>query len=107
MIAGRYTQGGRLQVVDVPRPAIADDELLLRVEASAICGSDLKIIRHGHRKLCDGQTLTLGHEFVGTIEQAGAGVKGFAAGMRVGVVPNLGCGDCAMCRGKLGNMCPD
>jgi threonine dehydrogenase-like Zn-dependent dehydrogenase len=44
MIAGRYTQGGRFAVVDVPMPRIAEDEILLRVEASAICGSDLKIV---------------------------------------------------------------
>ena len=106
MIAGRYTQGGQFDVVEVPIPDIADDEVLLRVEASAICGSDLKIIRHGHRKLHGGQTLTLGHEFVGRVEQAGASVDGLAPGTRVGVAPNVGCGTCEMCRRNLGNMCP-
>jgi L-iditol 2-dehydrogenase len=107
MIAGTYTQGGQLRVVDLRVPDIADDELLLRVEASAICGSDLKIIRHGHRKLRDGQTVTLGHEFVGTVQQAGSRVKDYPVGMRVGLVPNIGCGSCRMCRRGLGNMCPD
>ena len=82
MIAGRYTQGGKLQIVDVPIPTIGDDELLLRVEASAICGSDVKIIHQGHHKLHDGQTLVLGHEFVGTIAQVGARLAGFTVGAR-------------------------
>ncbi len=107
MIAGRYTQGGQLQIVDVPMPRIGDDELLLRVEASAICGSDVKIIRHGHHKLQAGQTLILGHEFVGTIEESTAQSSGFPLGTRVGVVPNIGCGSCEMCRRELGNMCPE
>ena len=107
MIAGRYTQGGQLHVVDAPVPQAADDELLLRVEAAAICGSDVKIIRHGHRKLRDGQTVTLGHEFVGTVQQAGSRVQDYPAGTRVGVAPNIGCGSCEMCRRGLGNMCPD
>ena len=107
MIAGRYTQGGQLQIVDVPMPRIGDDELLLRVEASAICGSDVKIIRHGHHKLHAGQTLILGHEFVGTIEESTARISGFPLGTRVGVVPNIGCGSCEMCRRELGNMCPE
>lgn len=107
MIAGQYTQGGQLQIVDVPVPTIGDEELLLRVEASAICGSDVKIIHQGHRKLRDGQTLILGHEFVGTICQVGARLGGYSVGTRVGVAPNLGCGHCEMCRRGLGNMCPE
>ncbi len=106
MLAGQYTQGGKLQIVDVPVPTISDDELLLRVEASAICGSDVKIIHQGHHKLRDGQTLILGHEFVGTIAQVGARLAGYSVGDRVGVAPNLGCGVCALCRQGLSNMCP-
>ncbi len=107
MIAARYTQGGKLQVVDAPKPTAAEDELLLRVEASAICGTDLKIVRHGHRKMRDGQTVILGHEFVGTVEQAGSRTGDYPVGTRVGVAPNIGCGSCEMCRRGLGNMCPD
>ncbi len=107
MIAGTYTQGGQLRIVDVPVPETADDELLVRVEAAAICGSDIKIIRHGHRKLRNGQTLILGHELVGTVEKAGPKVADYPVGMRVGLAPNVGCAACEMCRRGLGNMCPD
>jgi threonine dehydrogenase-like Zn-dependent dehydrogenase len=107
MIAAQYTQGKGFRIGDAPRPDIGADEVLLRVDASSICATDIKIIRHGHRKLPDGRTIILGHEFVGTIEQVGRGVDRYCEGMRVGVVPNMGCGRCTMCRRGLGNMCPD
>jgi threonine dehydrogenase-like Zn-dependent dehydrogenase len=86
---------------------MGEDEILLRVEAAAICGTDLKIAQHGHRKLRDGQTIILGHEFVGRVEKVGRRVKGYDAGMRMGVAPNIGCGRCEMCGRGLTNMCPD
>lgn len=107
MQAARYTQGGSLEVVEVAVPEIGRDELLLRVESAAICGTDLKILRHGHRKLRDDQTITLGHEFVGTIERAGSSVRGWTEGDRVGVAPNIGCGVCRMCSRGLPNMCQE
>ena len=106
MIAAKYTQGKGFAVGDAPEPAIAEDELLVRVEATCICGTDLKIARCGHRKLRPGQTITLGHEFVGTLEQIGARVRNYTVGARVGVVPNIGCGRCEMCARGLANMCP-
>ena len=107
MLAARYTQGADLQISEVAVPTITDGELLLRVRAASICGTDVKMVRHGHRRLAAGQTITLGHEFVGTVEQLGRGVEQFSEGMRVGVAPNIGCGACQMCARQLGNMCPD
>ncbi|TWU21387.1 zinc-binding dehydrogenase [Bythopirellula polymerisocia] len=105
MKAARYTQGESLCFEDVPLPDIDSDEMLIRVEATSICGTDTKIMRHGHRKLHDGQTITLGHEFVGRIEKLGARVSGFLEEMFVGVAPNIGCGTCDMCSRRLMNMC--
>jgi L-iditol 2-dehydrogenase len=107
MIAATFTQGGELKIREVPPPAIGDDEILLRVDATSICGTDVKIARRGHRKLQPGQTIVLGHEFVGTIEEVGARVKNYSKGQRVGVAPNIGCGHCEMCGRGLMNMCPD
>ena len=107
MIAAKYTQGEGLEIGQAPVPAIAEDELLVRVEGTALCGTDMKIVRSGHRKLRVGQTIILGHEFVGTIEKAGARVSNYAVGTRVGVAPNMGCGRCEMCGHGLANMCPD
>ena len=107
MIAARYVPGTGLEVGEAPVPAIGEAELLVRVEATSICGTDLKIVRGGHRKLRPGQTIILGHEFVGTIEQAGSRVSNYAVGTRVGVAPNMGCARCEMCGRGLANMCPD
>jgi threonine dehydrogenase-like Zn-dependent dehydrogenase len=106
MLAATYRQGGAFAVREVPRPKAGRDELLLRVRAAAICGTDLKIIRNGHRKLADGQCIVLGHEFIGTIEEAGADVRGYRIGQRVGVVPNAGCGRCDACACGQANYCP-
>jgi len=107
MAAARYTQGGGLAFAEVPVPTPAAGELLLEVEAAGICGTDLKIAANGHRKLSAGQTITLGHEFIGRIVAVGEGVAGYEIGQRVGVAPNLGCGACGMCGAGLMNMCPD
>jgi len=106
MIAARYRPGVGLDIGEVPVPTIAEDEFLVRVDAAAICGTDLKIVRHGHRKLAPGQTIILGHEFVGTIAETGGRATCFPVGTRVGVAPNIGCGRCEMCGLGWMNMCP-
>jgi L-iditol 2-dehydrogenase len=107
MIAATYTQGTGFAITELPVPEIGEDELLIRIEAASICGTDVKMLRHGHRKLRDGQRIVLGHEFVGRVAKAGARVRNFQAGMRVGVAPNIGCGHCEMCARALMNMCPN
>jgi L-iditol 2-dehydrogenase len=107
MIAATYTQGKGFAIAELPVPEIDDDELLVRIEAASICGTDVKMIGHGHRKLRDGQRIVLGHEFVGRVAKAGARVRNFQGGMRVGVAPNIGCGHCEMCAKALMNMCPN
>ena len=107
MIAAIYTQDGEFTVTETAIPEVGPGELRLRVTAASICGSDLKITRHGHRKLAAGQSIVLGHEFVGVIDQVGSGVTGYAEGMRVGVAPNAGCGHCDMCLAAKSNYCPD
>jgi threonine dehydrogenase-like Zn-dependent dehydrogenase len=107
MIAATYTDGGAFGVEDVPQPEIGEDELLVEVKASSICGTDLRIIRNGHRKLRKGQKIVLGHEFAGVIVQAGRRLDGYEEGQRVGIAPNMGCGKCDVCARGLPNMCPD
>lgn len=107
MIAATYTQGGCFAVEEMPTPSIRDDELLVKVMASSICGTDLRIIRNGHRKLAPNQKLILGHEFAGVVVRAGRLQTAFREGQRIGVAPNIGCGQCDMCVRGLPNMCPD
>ncbi len=105
MIAATYTQGGAFAIMDIPVPEITDGEMLLRVEATSICGTDIKIMRAGHRKLSDGRRIVLGHEFSGVIEKSRAAA--YKEGARVGIAPNWGCGHCEACVRGMANYCPD
>jgi L-iditol 2-dehydrogenase len=108
MIAAVFTQGEGLEVREMPLPEIADDELLVRVMASSICGTDVRIIQNGQRKLNTGDRVILGHEFSGIVEKAGRKVgTQYPEGCRVGVAPNIGCGQCPMCTRGMPNMCPN
>ena len=86
----------KLDVVDMPTPEIGDDDVLVRVRACGICGSDI----HGY----DGSTgrrippLVMGHEAAGVIERAGRAVEGFKAGDRVTFDSTVSCGKCDFCR---------
>ena len=57
MLAATYTQGGAFSIEEIPVPRIESDEILLRVRAAAICATDTKIVRSGHRKLVEGQRI--------------------------------------------------
>ena len=107
MIAATYTQGGCFEIAETPVPELCEGDVLLRVEAASICGTDTKIIRSGHRKLKDGQRIILGHEFAGVIEDVRGDAGGLKKGMRVGVAPNWGCGRCEACIRGLANYCSD
>ena len=93
----------KLSVVEMPTPAIGDDEVLVRVRACGICGSDI----HGY----DGSTgrrippLVMGHEAAGVIERVGQGVRGLAAGDRVSFDSTVSCGTCDFCRRGQINLC--
>ena len=96
--------GTLLQLRDLPMPALADDEILIRVEACGVCRTDLHILDGDLR----GPVLPLvpGHEIVGRVEALGAAVEGPAPGARVGV-PWLGgtCGRCHYCTHGAENLC--
>jgi alcohol dehydrogenase len=84
-----------IAVENVPDPTLpGPDGLLLRVDHTAICGSDLHLY-HGPMTVPGAH---LGHEFVGTVEEVGASVRTVRAGDRVLVSGVIGCGVCAACR---------
>ena len=93
----------KLSVVDMPTPEIGDDDVLVRVRACGICGSDI----HGY----DGSTgrrippLVMGHEAAGVIEHTGRGVQGFKAGDRVTFDSTVSCGKCDFCKSGRINLC--
>ena len=92
-----------LAIEDVPVPHPADDELLVRVKACGICGSDV----HGF----DGSTgrrippIVMGHEAAGIVEAVGSRVTEFRAGDRVTFDSTVYCGECFYCRRGQVNLC--
>jgi L-iditol 2-dehydrogenase len=78
-------------------PEIKSGEALLRVKAAAICGTDLRIIQHGHHRIPDGTSRILGHEIAGVVEAVSSNVSGLQTGVPVAIAPNIHCGNCMHC----------
>jgi len=97
MKAARLYGKNDLRIVDVPVPEIAPDEILLRVRAATVCGTDLRMYANGAAGVSEDHPLTLCHEFAGIIEKTGENVTGYEPGQRVSVAPNIGCGICDFC----------
>ena len=89
--------GRPLRVDDLAPPEPAADEVLLRVAACGICGSDLHITEDPVT-FGVGQGTVLGHEFAGEVTGVGADVDDFKVGDRIAVAPMWGCGKCETCR---------
>lgn len=86
-----------IRLVDIPIPEINDEEILLKTDAAAICGTDIRMWKNGKSGVDADHPLTLGHEFAGTIVKVGKNVPFYKEGMQVGMQPNIGCGICDRC----------
>ncbi|TCO20309.1 alcohol dehydrogenase [Kribbella steppae] len=97
-----YNGPGQRSWRDMPDPVIEDPEdAIVRVDAVTICGTDLHILKGDVPSVQEGRIL--GHEAVGTITAAGAGVRGVAVGDRVLISCITSCGRCEYCRqGRYG-----
>jgi L-iditol 2-dehydrogenase len=103
MLAYVYSEDKKLSLQERPLPSQKDDNAVIRVGATSICGTDLRTFRFGSAKITPPRII--GHEVVGTIVSVGKNVAGFAAGDRVQVAPAIGCGVCSLCRGGHSNLC--
>ena len=104
MKALTYHGSKDVRVESVPDPTlVADDDIILRVTSTAICGSDLHIYRGKIPGMEDGDIL--GHEFMGIVEAAGPAVTKVAVGDRVVVPFTIACGDCFFCTQDLYAAC--
>jgi L-iditol 2-dehydrogenase len=101
MLAGVYRGAGQVAVEEVPMPSIGDGEVLVRVAACGVCGTDIKKIQHGFLP----PPLILGHEMAGTVEAVGAGVEIWRPGDRVVSFHHVPCGACFYCARKLFSQC--
>src|SRR3954464_2112372 len=94
---------GELKLVDKPVPVPKKAEVLVRIDAVAICATDLEIIWHGPPASIQGgmpfnKNWTPGHEYMGTVAALGPGVDEYKIGQRVTVEIHAGCGQCKRCR---------
>ena len=113
MRAVRWHARGDVRLDEVPVPSPADHEVLIRVEAAGICGTDIDEVRHGpitvpiepHPVNGRMAPMTLGHEIVGIVEVAGPKSE-VAVGTRVAPWPLATCGLCRDCRTGHANRCP-
>ena len=101
MRAGVYRGQGRVVVESVPIPEIGAGEVLFRVAACGICGTDIKKIQHGF--IAPPQIL--GHELAGTVVKTGLGVTKFKPGDRVVSFHHIPCGACFYCEKRLFSQC--
>ncbi|MHB9071632.1 MAG: alcohol dehydrogenase catalytic domain-containing protein [Sedimentisphaerales bacterium] len=103
MKAVRFYDKGDIRVEDIAVPEIENGGLLVKVEACAICGTDLKMYLSGNPRVKPPQTI--GHEFVGEIVKIGDDVRGFAAGERITMATSISCCKCDCCRAGFTNRC--
>jgi threonine dehydrogenase-like Zn-dependent dehydrogenase len=100
----------QLALVDKPVPSPGAAEVLVRVDATAICATDLEVIAHGPPAIVGGEppfnrNFTPGHEYVGTVVALGPTVDEFRVGERVAVEIHAGCGRCERCRQGMYTSC--
>src|SRR5256885_597742 len=99
-----------LSLVEKPVPEPGPAEVLVRVDAIAVCATDIEIIRHGEPAMIDGglpfnKGFTPGHEYMGTVVKLGSTVDEFQIGDRVTVEVHAGCGRCQRCREGMYTSC--
>lgn len=102
MKAARIAGKGIVSLQDVPVPQIGPGELLVRMRACGICGTDLEKVR--------GDSITapvLGHEVAGVVEQVGTNVADLSVGDRVAVHHHVSCGHCYYCKNGFETLCED
>lgn len=105
MKAAVFKGSGVLSLEQVPVPEIRQpDDVLIRVSACSICGSDLHVLAVPPGQYAKPGTI-LGHEFVGTVAETGPGVTTVRPGDKVVAEPNIRCGICPECRRGNFNLC--
>jgi len=106
--AAVLTEPRTIVLEERPVPVPAADEVLIRVEAVGVCGSDAHYYRHGRiGQFIVESPLILGHETAGTVVALGADVTALAVGDRVAVEPGVPCGECDQCRAGRYNLCAE
>ena len=94
-----------ITVADVEKPVIGDSEMLVKVQAGSLCGSDIHVYEWTPGYEWISIPVILGHEFAGDVVEVGKDFDAAAVGDRVTVYPFLPCGNCPACRTGKGDFC--
>ena len=105
MKAGVFYSKNDLRIEEIPKPSPKSGEVVIRVKACGICGTDVHIFNGDKGCFPTPAGTVLGHEFSGIVEAVGEGVKEIRVGDRVCVDPNKLCGDCYYCKSGIGHFC--
>ncbi|MFE7563241.1 zinc-dependent dehydrogenase [Kitasatospora sp. NPDC057500] len=105
MKVARFYAPEKIVIEDSPEPAPGPGEVKLRVRNCSLCGTDLKIYRHGNHRIDPPRVI--GHEIAGEVVELGRGVEGWAVGDRVQVIGAIPCGTCHECRRGRMTVCPN
>ncbi|MFQ5762610.1 MAG: zinc-binding dehydrogenase [Candidatus Bathyarchaeia archaeon] len=106
MMASRFYAPGVMKFEEVPVPKITAGELLVKIETTLTCGTDVKLYRRGH-PLVTSLPMIIGHEFSGIVAAVGDNVEGFKEGMRVVAANSAPCNACYYCKRGQPNLCGD
>jgi L-iditol 2-dehydrogenase len=101
MRAGVYREKGVVQVEEVPVPEVGEGEVLIKVAACGVCGTDIKKIFQRYVE----PPQILGHELAGTVVAVGRGVSKWRLGDRVMSFHHIPCGECFYCKNRLFSQC--
>lgn len=106
---------GELEMIDLPKPRPKEDEVVIRVRAVGICGSDIRYYLGENPwalhtlglNIREEKAFILGHEVSGDIVEVGSRVDVYRVSTRVGVIAFKGCGKCYYCKRGLPNLCAE
>lgn len=107
MLAAIMYDKNDIRLENIRTPEINENEVLLKVKSTAICGTDVRMYKNGYTGITPDSPRILGHELSGVIAAVGRKVKYYREGMRVAVAPNMGCGICNACVRGDGHLCRD
>jgi len=105
MQAAMYYGIGDVRFEETEVPEIGPGELLVKIGTALTCGTDVKTYKRGHPLLIKQTPALFGHEYAGTIEAVGKGVKDLSVGMRVVATNSAPCGNCYFCKRDMPNLC--
>jgi L-iditol 2-dehydrogenase len=103
MIAAVWHGPGDLRVQEREEPQASAGSMIVKVQACAICGSDLRILREGNERIVAPRII--GHEIAGEIVEIGSDVTGYNLGDKVSTGADVPCGECEYCISGLPNSC--